>query len=426
MGEAGTPEFIKANCKKCGARFKTPVAYAGQVAKCGKCGAPVTLPEVPPQPAAPADQDEIPVLSLAKPKPAPSEPAYPDRVEKRRWSKLEAHLAGVDERRRKGAIICLGIVLLTGFMMPVVHPGRLEFINITGLGERVLPGVLKFALIYPALAGIATIILAMAAKGVGRSTGLICTGLVFPLVLIASGNEAGAAMGRDAARMLDEVKLGAVILFDVAWLALFVGTRTLCWRPASRAAAVIAAAGGVLRLVSLFVPVRILFGKSVLFVIPFELFDLEWRIGSAAVVSLLMVIAVAVHAILCWAIRKRAEALSRVAFWFLAFEFAPLFLVLLAQAGSRLEGTQLIDGFLLVGKFACWILGLLLLVPVGVTDLIVNLTPPPADPVAAPATEPREPHDAAARLEQLNVLLQRGLITREEYEQKRGEILSAV
>jgi hypothetical protein len=130
--------------------------------------------------------------------------------------------------------------------------------------------------------------------------------------------------------------------------------------------------------------------------------------------------------------RPDAQEIAERAFRLLVIAFVVL------AGGIQLEIFKAAGGWGLLAlialvKFACWIGGLLLLVPVGATDLLVNLTyalaapeeeaveaaPPPPPPVA-PAD------DVARRLARLKRLVEDGSITAEEFESRKAELLRRI
>jgi len=283
-------------------------------------------------------------------------------------------------------------VILAGFLLPTlaVESGGVHVVfgNFQILGEKGAPGILKFHGLYPGLAGVAVIVLARAARGAGRSLTLAALGVVPVVVVAVSGDVREAAMS-----LATEAMGFAVVVSLVFWLVAFTGlyaaSRARFFRPASRAAAIIGALSGGVCLVHLVVPVLPSGIGKIELMVPFKLMaheEVVW-LGAARLGSMGCMIAASVICIMNARRRPGAQRLAQQAvrlIWIaIAVVVGGWFVTGLVSALASGQGGQLVGDVTRVLKMFCWMLGLVLLLPVGIADLIVNLTP--LDRPAAPA-----------------------------------------
>ena len=184
-----------------------------------------------------------------------------------------------EEQRRRRRIVALGIMLLLGFLLPVLYPNpfgggtRATFLNFEILGESNAPGLVTFMFLYPGLAGIAVIVLALACRATARSVALIAVG-VLPLVVLMLDQDV-----QKAAAVMRQFPGSASIWVVVLALAgcggILTGIRALHYRSSSWPAAIIGAIGGGLYLLSLFLPVLPKAMGRVCFAVPFKMFTAE-------------------------------------------------------------------------------------------------------------------------------------------------------
>jgi len=380
--------------------------------------------------------------------------------------------------------VLLGLVILAGFFLPVLvgrgDQAKPVVPNILLLGEERVPGIVKFILLYPGLAGISVIVLALATRGIGRAITLVVLGVIPFVVMLASADVRGVsgAMLSVAPSSIT----AAMVLGLLAFLGLFVGSRARCFRPASLTAAIIGALGGGLYLVNLLLPLYPSAMGSIALLRPLKLMELGDQalvVGLITLGAMACMIAASILCIVNVVQGTRAQRLAHIAFrlfltaivLLVGAELVPTFWRI-----GQVEGVQVVASLLSSVKGLLWLGGLFLLIPVGITDLVVSLGPvpapvarpamapsfapvvpvaaapvappavsiavtpsvlavpaaPPAGPVPAapppaapvpPAPAPREPGDAYARLEKLKQMLDNGLITEEEYNKKKSEIL---
>jgi hypothetical protein len=340
------------------------------------------------------------------------------------------------EDARKRNLIWLGVVILIGFLMPVIGQDRggetkVAFPNIEALGEGAPAGAVLICL-YPLFAGAAVIFLATLVRGPGRSAALIGLGVLFLILVVATLHElTGGLFGPAFGRGMAASATASMVIGLCAFIALLVGIRARYYRPVCQPAAIIGMIGAFLYFLTLVMPV----GPSIPLIAPFQLLSLSGGHPMTVLLAFTMLgtmgclIAASVLCIINGSPRWNAQALANRAFSLLVFGFAlqlPCALIMVA-GGARGPGLLFVLFVVtFVTKVLCWILGLLLLIPVGLTDLLVNLTPPgPAPAGHGPATPPSGTlDDPPARLAKLKKLLDDGLITPEEYERGKSEIMA--
>jgi hypothetical protein len=337
-----------------------------------------------------------------------------------------------DEARKRNLIL-LGVVILIGFFMPIaVEAGwretRLVFLNFLVL-QGGAPGEIVLFCLYPLIAGAIVILLAMTAKGAGRSVTLLGLGILSVVLLLTLEGARGRGF---VGRLLEDAPVSAsasLLIGLLAAVGLFVGSRARHYRPASQAAAVIGIIGGILCLLNLVLPVLPPEAGSILLLAPFKLLEFSGAafVGLGVLAMMGCLVAASVLCIVNVKPRRNSQMLAQVAFLLQVSGYAVygffMLVGIMGAGGSRGQGTAL----LLLIKMGCWIVGLLLLIPVGLTDLVVNLTPPgramagrePRGPTAPPRGQPLGPQ---ARLAYLKKLLDGGLLSPEEYERKRADL----
>lgn len=288
-----------------------------------------------------------------------------------------------DDRLRAARIRWLGVVLLFGAFMPVLGvPGAGAFLNFALVFGEGVPPMGRFMAAYPLLAGIAVLIVAAPGMGTVRSVALCVMGLI-PLAVLLADSRIGHAFTQILQR-----KSGINVQFVISLLGsagVLIGSRMMRYRSWSVIGPVVGSVGGVLTFVCLFVPVdNPAEGLGQMAVsVPFRVIRVLPVMGIGLFAQLACVIAAAALCIVSLFDRPSARTLGGRAFslWVGAAVAGTVGVPTQvwgafwrADAGVLL--TLLLAFVTLVCWFgSCWFGGLLLLVPVGVTDLIVNLVP---------------------------------------------------
>jgi hypothetical protein len=395
--------------------------------------------------------------------------------------------------RRTANIIVLGAILLAAFACPVLAPKfsdtgglsvRPYFLNVEGLGESMVPGVVKFQLVYPAIAGLALIILAPLLRNFIRSVCILVLGLI-PVIVALGSSDVRDVVTTTSREFVGASSGASIVLGCLAFIGLYAGARARWYRPGSLAAYIAGAVGGGLYLVQLILPVLPEAMGTLPIVCMVKMLNVKGLL-VVAIGSIVQTACFVAAAIICLANYPRktpsVRGTASAAFTLLTVGIV-VFLVsipgnVLYAIGSQAGKVEaLAIGVLLMSlvKMGLWAGGLLLLIPFGATDLIVWLSrptdfpqpmpavmppgmvmpvpipaamyPPPMPPVpmpppampraAAPPGAPAGPVQGPpvislqaatpeARLQELQRMLQKGLITENEYQAKRKEILGQI
>ncbi|MBM4042094.1 MAG: SHOCT domain-containing protein [Planctomycetes bacterium] len=213
----------------------------------------------------------------------------------------------------------------------------------------------------------------------------------------------------------------------------FAGSRARSFRPASRVAAIVGAVGAGLYIVSLLIPTEApdfdrfgRFGRSsttIGLLRPFQLLE-HSRMAMLALTSIVAMGLGIAACVICFVnVRdgRNAESLGRLAFWLLVADFLVAIvggMIFGITAQGEIPGEAVLPILFMVLKMGCWVFGILLLTPVGLTDLIVNIAPG--------GTGSADRDDPSRRILRFQKMLDEGLITPEEFEKKRRDILSGM
>ena len=351
-----------------------------------------------------------------------------------------------------GPFVFLGILLLLGFGLPLVNavprPGpagtgvqvgiEATFDNVRALSDAGMKADLKLMMVYPAVAAVAVIALGAAARGVGRAAAMIVLAL-FPVIMVLAGPTVGEQF-RILFNRIGGTGAGAILMV-IGWIGLFAGGLALRTQRTNRAAAIMAAVGGLVYLTSWFIPGR---GETTIpLVAPFMALGhvkgqaLGWAIFLVVceVVKFGCMLTATIMAI-CYSFMKLVNRPTGMIFglvlWHLitgcvAVSVALFAFVLVKDADvSVIAAVGLSVGTVLL-KLGSWIGGLLLLLPMGIADLLlalcVNVAPPPE---LQTGYLPPLPTSQTERMREVTEMYNRGLISFDEYTRKRDQILTQV
>ena len=413
-----------ARCPDCGAEIKAPSPEAPS--HCPGCGKVIySRSGAPPPPPSQTAAPQASAPQAAPPRAVPPRPVAPRARPRRRIEDVD------DESGRAHNLRVLGTLLLVGFILPVLEvtdsKSKVTFANIVVLGDEDASAAVKFLFLYPALAGLAVVALGAAARGVGRSVALIAIGLL-PLLVLAGAGGVPSALEL-AAEVADEFWEAALALWLVGFVCLFAGSRARVYRPEGRAAAFLGAAGGILYLASLLVPCGFVAGGGIALLEPFHLMGRhkEFVIGLGTLGSMGCLVAAS---ILCVANVTRGPSSQARASWAFrlvvvacAVPIVGAFANVLATSDDLGLGQE-VSLSLATIKGACWVLPLLLLVPVGLADMVLNLSVAAGEPEDAAAGGAKLPYGPYARLVVLKWLLDDNAITAEDFTRKKRDVLS--
>ena len=349
----------------------------------------------------------------------------------------EAPNAGVHERvedvARAGAFRALGLALLVGFFLPALGPRGYYVPNIQLVVKGGCSVGLSALLLFPATAGVLTILLAGLARP-ARSVILLAMGIV-SIALPFADTEARAEMLRAASPY---ATWGGALAFVGAG-GVLTGALANARRPTSRVALCVGGLGGLCYLGGLAAPFALNKPEQSSVVTAVNLVRTPGGLGTGVALGLSTAL-LGAAALVCVAnlIRwtgSRALARATLGLFVLALAFgaaawaAPAFAPLLRMGRPGLWAAA--AGALAAAKGVLWFGGLVLLVPVGAADLIVNLARPAPHADAERAPTPVAAYgaptpSAVERLTQLRHMRDQGLITDGEFETKRRQIVEEI
>jgi len=428
-------------CGNCGSRFRIGDEKAGKVGQCPKCRATIQIPRVSgvasvapaaaprragpsdglappagvapahahapaPAPAVQASASVDPLAALAGAAgggyDAPVEafntpPARPQRPGSRPHGESShgsydrpqrvygMHSAThplAPEREamtRKVRLIVLGGLLLLSFLLPMVmYVGEWQVLFFWDMVSAPrMPGSMRFMVVYPAIAGLAVVLVSALAPVLVRGIVTIVCGVVPIIVLLAD-----ESISRTIGQSLGGANVFGLLFSAIAVTLLIVGLRLRRYRPVWLPAYVIAAVGAGMTLLYLVLPVTPEREGRLPIIGPFNLFDRDKVMATFAVLSLLMQIGCAA---VCLSTHPRLKARAALTLTLLAL------ILLIASVAMPVIGgmiSPLVNNpnvkpemffafILLLVKFLLWIGGLALLLPLGVTDVVLG------DPEAA-------------------------------------------
>lgn len=344
-------------------------------------------------------------------------------------------------------LIVLGALLLIAFFLPVYTGTDLVVLSFVMFRTEGVSAVAKFMTLYTLIAGVAVIALAFALKGLVRHLAVIVLGLV-PLIVFYVSLAAHASFGAGGTLVMG----GALAVAAMALI--LAGSRTRYYRPSSLLGALTGAAGGVAYIVAMVLPILPKEAGRIPIVAPIML--IIGKTGGpepvvriiAGCLDLLAKILLLTASIVCLVnvaprpvMGLRTRVVSRLWIW----SIIVLFLGALVPAGRDLcvvlnEGMPVDEALLgtalpavsALARLGLAALGLFLLVPIGLTALIVHFSKPEPGPLpryaeaAAPAAAQAGPAGLETRLKTLKKMLDEGLISEEDFEKKKEDILSSM
>jgi len=417
---------MKFNCPHCQKALNVKDEIAGKKGKCPSCGGAVTIPEpeIGVLPDGPLQQKQTPPQEQGSGPSAFGE-ACPKCFQSMAADAVVCIQCGYDTRTKKtlrtefGAeetqrpdsdatgllkptsssgfrpegsslqgreavtrLFKLGLIILLGFFLPIAVPmgersTRLIFPNLLVLGQKGAPLLAVLFFLYPALAGVAVILLAVRTSGTQRAVGLIAAG-VLPILILLPGPGVLAGLERLVRSTPGPAMLGPILLL-VGWVGIYVGSRTATLRPGTLAAALIATIGGgsyLLFLVFPFIPARE--GLVPLLAVLKLFFTVKSFAEFLAVLGLFALMAcmgaAAAFCVQVFRERPSDQYLGYKAFSLLRLGsiLCPVLIFLGALLQVKSVGTFAV-ALTVAAKLGCWGFGLFLLIPIGLTELVVAL-----------------------------------------------------
>ena len=359
--------MISFSCDNCGKEFNVSSDKGGKTAKCPGCGHLLHIPVDGANPPPPGIRPAVAIPSRASHRPA-----------RHHRLSAEAHARSSQAARQRANMILLSVVLLIGFAMPTVQfnpftqERTAELVNITVLTSEHAPMQLKIFCLAPCVAGIGLLILQGFTKHPIRGVIVIFLAVI-PAIIALTGLK---SMGPSVAfirHIPPEAALRMLVNFMgmfVAPIALLVGVRARGYRPDSSVAYWFGVGGAVAWFAFLLIPVQSAQNGYISLMFPIKLIGRP-NAGGLSMGLLVLMVCTSVSAILCITNKpasetQKARSQANMAYWTLAVGF---FVFLLCISGRYIENFA---SFINSIKGLCWFVGMGLLIPVGVTDLVVG------------------------------------------------------
>ncbi len=388
--------MIHFECESCKAMYRVDDSKAGVKSKCKKCGQPITVPQAStvapptkPKPPAPATKQQQtpsagrPSPAAPRPKSRPAPNAGPKTYKsiddfESKDAKVQA-LRGRpfdpkrEASRRLGFLILLGGALLAGFILPVFGFARggdfhIEFLSFTMLNQS--PNwIATVGVLYPAIAGLVVLVVSAGVKGPIRGVILIVLGLT-PVIFALL--EADVSTIMDQLRFAPQGSVMVALLLLIGFYGVFIGNRARWYRPNQNIAYVFALIGGCCLLALMLVP----FDGTPAAIGVFGAFRANFLAGIGVVIPVYMIIGCAVISVLNSYKTKplNASFMAGIAFRLLIGSAVILAVISIVPEliRSGIDAMVLITVISATLKFGCWIVGIILLFPLGVIDMLVG------------------------------------------------------
>lgn len=261
---------------------------------------------------------------------------------------------------------------------------KLVFLNFLVLQSSQSGLMLKFQVFYPLLAGIAVLILVRQKSSPRRAE--IFLGIAFlPVLVLLLSEEVRTAFSSLGKDITGGFSLGLhLIISSLAILGMLASAHTIRIEAAHRIAASLAVISGGLYFLSLLIPVQ---GKFV-FLEPFRAFTLNDPTGAGVFIfgglASLTALALMIYAaVTCFQIQKQekdkfketmGKRIIKLWVWhLLASGMAVFYMIFIFIIKGAPQGGPLLVIFVTsLIKFVPWILGLYLLIPLGISEILLT------------------------------------------------------
>jgi hypothetical protein len=350
--------MISFSCDNCAKRFKVPDDKGGKTAKCPGCGHLLY----------------IPLANGAQPDSgAPHQ--TPHHTPGQHHHHIGARNRPSQASRQRANMIFLGALLLVGFVMPViaVDPStqQAEVIFVNMAFENAPFQAIVF-LLAPGVAGVGLLVLQGVTKHPVRGIAVLFLA-VMPILPTVADPQIMRVYGALGGYAQTEFTFYMLVLFlglFVAPVALLAGIRSRGYRPASAPAYWFGVSGAAAWFTFLVIPALPSEAGRIFLMFPIKLISNTGANGASMGLLILMA-CMSISALVCITNKPVAEIKQVRKQANLAFR------VLLAGfiVATLCISTQVIrnfPGFMLAVKFTCWFGGMFLLLPAGITDLIVG------------------------------------------------------
>lgn len=293
-----------------------------------------------------------------------------------------------------GAMI-VGFLLPVVIMMPFMDKAHVEFIGFTALYAS-MPFVVRIVLLLPLMAGI--VLLAMK-NGAARNRGvaLMVLGALPTIISVFSRDAMEASMGLLGAFPVAGVSM---LLAVLAWTCLLAGVRSSYYRPSGQGAFLTSKIGAIAFLALLVVPVLPKENGFMIIVMLFKMMTMIRGFASFVMIaSILTIVGCWGTASVCLLLRKTSEsdeqleATSEKANKLVVLGgLIPLGVILL-MAVSMSRGMRF-TMFMMMAKQTLTTIGIAVLIPMGITELLIGDSPVEMAPEADDGLADVEPAQA--------------------------------
>ena len=355
--------MISFSCYNCGKNFRVASEKGGKTARCPGCGHMLHIPladGAPPQPLGVRPGGGIP-------------PQVSHRHGYHHHRDVGPHSRSSQAGRQRANMIFQGIILLIGFVMPIVqkdHTG--DFINIRLMGVEDVPIPLKVLYLAPGVAGMGLLILQGFTRHPVRGIAVIFL-VLMPILIALTDSQTVSVRGKFQSFVPAEAVFPMLALFlglFVAPVGMLVGVRSRSYRPDSTAAYWFGVVGAGAWFIFLAAPILSAEAGYIPLMAPIKLMKLP-NSGGASMGLLILMVCTSISAILCiinkpTAETRKARSQASLAFWTLVVGFG---VFMLCISGRFIEN---FPSFINTIKHLCWFLGMFLLFPAGITDLVVG------------------------------------------------------
>gem|GEM_PF-3184573 len=357
--------MISFSCDNCGKKFKVSSDKGGKTAKCPGCGHILQIPLAGGTPQ--AFRTDGAASSHASHRPPPHHRSH-----------TAAQNRSSQAGRQRANMIFLGVILLIGFAMPLIQfnpftqERNAEFINITILSAEHAPAQIIVLFLAPGIAGMGLLILQAFTKHPVRGLVVLFLALM-PLLIALTDSQTIVMLNVFQKHIPAKAALTMLVVFlglFVAPVALLAGMRSRGYRPASQVAYWFGAVGAGAWFIFLAAPILPSEAGSIFLMLPIKLMG-QSGAGGVSMGLLVTMVCTSISAVLC-IINKPAsdprKALSQagLAFWTLVIGFV---VFMLCVSGQFIKN---FPTFINSMKSLCWFMGMFLLFPAGITDLIVG------------------------------------------------------
>lgn len=398
--------MIEFQCEMCDAEYSVDDDRAGMLARCKECGQELTVPPANPCESEPGESKPVatvpgdlscspeaepaidasptsktPTSSSSPSRPVPPLPASVMRSwssfstpEGRKAARLGRPLdPGAEESNRKRNVVIVGIMLIVGFLMPVCVASpmstsmRLSLVNIEALGQSGIGWQGVFSMLFPLVAGIVTLVAVPLAP---RKRGAVLIAMAVSQVVVVVIALDGFGLGQVLGPNLNVVAFVYVLFLGMIW-GLLAGCRARWYRPNAKPAYAVGVTGALCTLVLYFAPFE---GPPAISNV-FRLVSLAPVMGALLVLATLLIIGAALISLVNVPSRQLESSsnTARLTFVILLLSFGACLLLLLVWVMESVDHAGMVVSVITVCiKGVCWIGGMMLLLPMGITDLIVG------------------------------------------------------